>query len=114
MREALSKAKEEHKQSVKSMEAARVKAEEDLRVAQGDVGSCLVERAKETKVAAEERAKVADLCQEESRRVVEQQEKEAARRLDEMLQEKKTIVKELEAAKGKLTSCKTTAEQLPP
>ena len=73
-----------------------------------------MERAKETKVAAEERAKAADLCQEETRRVVEQQEKEAARRLDEILQEKKTIVKELEVAKGKLTSCKTAAEQSPP
>ena len=114
LREALSKAKEEHKQSVKSLEADRVKAEEDLRVAQGDVGSCLVERAKETKVAAEERAKAADLCQEETRRVVEQQEKEAAQRLEEILQEKNTIAKELEAAKGKLISCKTAAEQLPP
>ena len=105
--DALSQEKKENEERAKSLEAAKTKAEEETRAAQGDVGNCLVERSKEVKAAMEERSRVLSECQESSRREGEEREREAAQRLEAVLLEKETTVKELEAANGRLASCKT-------
>ena len=106
-KDALSKEKQKNEERVARLEADKAKAEEEARAAQGDVGNCLVERSKEVKAALEERSRVLDECQEERRKEAEEREKEAAQRLEAVLLEKETTVKELEAANGRLASCKT-------